>query len=121
MSPGTGVAEAIVDSSDACLGGSAGGMGRGASVVSIIVIGLSATPIWPSGRTEYAGGSPDLPLGGSRGGMGFESGMVVPVPNLGICGRRWNVTWKQIPRTSIEGLGISGNAEGKKKLVQDCC
>jgi hypothetical protein len=52
VSPAAADAEVVADNIDACLGGSAGGGGFGASVASIKVIGLSATPISPSGRTE---------------------------------------------------------------------
>ena len=71
-------AEALVDGIDGCLGGSAGGGGLGVSVESMRVIGPSATPVTPSGRTEYEGGGLDLPRGGSGGGAGFEPAMVVP-------------------------------------------
>ena len=71
-----------LESINSCLGGSAGGAGRGASAASIRAIGLSAVLISPSGRTEYGGGA-GLPLGGSGGGTTcFESAMAA-IPNQG--------------------------------------
>jgi hypothetical protein len=49
---GARVSPAVVESSDSCLGGNAGGWGRGTSVASIKAMGLSAMPSSPFGRTE---------------------------------------------------------------------
>lgn len=80
------VSPAVVESIDSCLGGNAGGLGRGASVESIKAIGLSATPSSPFGRTEYGGGAacPDLPRGGNGGGA-FESAILDFSQELSSC------------------------------------